>query len=129
MTKLSVVVAVPCLAGVVVLWSLARPARGKQTAAASYPLSARPDSLARGGAVWVAQNAGTCARRGAAPSETGGGVLGLDGWDVVPDTGGSVQLERGLDAPFRPTVLTVRTSAPHGARAIQSVRRAGRARI
>src|SRR5262245_39818679 len=132
MTRLRATVAVSCLGGVVVLWSLAQPAIGKQSRAASYPLSVRPDSLTRGGAVQIArQNADTCARHRAASSEPepGGVVLGLDRCDAAPEAGGSVQLERAFDAPFQPTVLTVRTSAPRGARAIQSVRRAGRARI
>lgn len=130
MSKLSVAVAVSCLGGLGVLWSHASPVAGKRTTAASYPLAVRPDSLTRGGAVLIApQDIATCTRRGAALPGPGGVVLGLAACDAEPDTRGWMQLERVFDAPFQTTVLTVRTSAPPGARAIQSVSRDGRARI
>lgn len=131
MTRLAALAAVSCVGAGVAISFCAPVANGKQSRHIRYPLTLRPDTLARGGAVLTRQaDVAGCAHAGIAVPRPGGVVLGIAGCAREPAIGGSLQLEQMFDDPYQPTVLTVRIAAPTDvARAITSVRRSGRARI
>jgi exo-beta-1,3-glucanase (GH17 family) len=131
MTIRSVLVAVSCIGAALVVSPLVPAARGTQVANASYLLLPRPEALVRDGAVLtLSDDADDCARHGLPVPGRGGVVIGLASCDPGSVGGGGVQLERVFEAPYRPTILTLRIAPPVGvARSIQSLRRNGRARI